>query len=86
MAAILGVLAQRLQDDGGFADAGIAADQQRRTRHQPAAGDAVEFGDAGGAARRRRVFGLQVFQGELAALDARACALAAERGARRLPR
>ena len=64
MAAVLGIFAQRLQDEGGFADARIAADQQGRARHQPAAGDAVEFGDAGEAARRRRVFGFQVFQGE----------------------
>ncbi len=58
VAAILGILAQRLQDDGGFADARVAADQERGTGHQPAAGDAIEFGDAGGAALGRRVFGL----------------------------
>ena len=34
-----------------FADAGIAADQQHRAAHEAAAGDAVEFGDAGGQAR-----------------------------------
>ena len=69
MAAAFGIFAQRLKDEGGFADAGIAADQQRRARHQPAAGDAVEFGDAGDAAGRRRVFGFQIFQREVAALD-----------------
>ena len=68
MAAILGVLAQGLKNDGGFSDARIAAHQQGGARHQPAAGDAVEFGDAGGTARRRRVLGFQVFQGNLAAL------------------
>ena len=81
-AAALRIFAQRLQDQGGFADAGIAADQQRRTRHQAAAGDAVEFGDAGDAARRRRVFGLEVFQRESAALDApRGAAADGRRGA-----
>ena len=69
------IVAQRLQDEGGFADAGIAADQQRRARHQPAAGDAVEFGDAGDAAGRRRVFGLQIFQRESAALEPACAAL-----------
>ena len=67
MAAILGILAQRLQDDGGLADARIAADQQRRSRHQPAAGDAVELRDAGGAAFGRGVMRLEVFQGDLTA-------------------
>ena len=35
-----------------FADAGIARHQQHRAAHEAAAGDAVEFGDAGGQARR----------------------------------
>ena len=56
---------QRLKDDGRFADARIAADQQRRTRHQSAAADAVEFRDAGGAARRLFVGGLQILKREL---------------------
>ena len=43
---------ERLQDQRGLADARIAAEQQRRARHQSAAGDAVELGDAGHAARR----------------------------------
>ena len=42
-----------LQQQGGFADAGIAADQHGGGRHQAAAEHAVEFGDAGGGARRR---------------------------------
>ena len=42
-----------LQQQGRFADAGIAADQDRRARHQPAAADAVELGDAGAAPRRQ---------------------------------
>ena len=40
-----------------FADAGIAAKQQHRTAHQPAAGHAIEFGDAGGKPRRFAAFG-----------------------------
>ena len=43
----------RLQQQGGLADPRIAADQDRRGRHQPAAQHAIQFGDAGGAARRR---------------------------------
>ena len=43
----------RLQQQRGFADAGVAADQDRRGRHQPSAQHAIQFGDAGGAARRR---------------------------------
>ena len=35
-----------------LADAGIAADQQHRAAHEAAAGDAVEFGNAGGQPRR----------------------------------
>ena len=42
-----------LQQQGGLADAGIAADQHGRGRHQAAAQHAVQFGDAGRAARRR---------------------------------
>ena len=85
VAAALRIGGQRLQDQRGLADARIAADQQRRARHQPAAADAVEFGDAGDAARRRRVFGLQIFQRELAAL-ARAWWRRRRWAARRLPR
>src|SRR5688572_27431681 len=36
-----------LQQQGGLADAGIAADQDGGAAHQPAAGDAVELGIAG---------------------------------------
>ena len=43
----------RLQQQRGLADAGIAADQDRRGRHQAAAEHAIQFGDAGRAARRR---------------------------------
>ena len=42
---------QRLQQQRGFADAGIAADQHHRALHQPAAQHAVELDDAGGRAR-----------------------------------
>jgi hypothetical protein len=41
-----------LHQQGRLADAGIAADQQRRAAHEAAAGDAVEFGDAGDDAWR----------------------------------
>src|SRR6185312_12520012 len=37
-----------------------------RTRNQSAAGDAIEFRGAGDTARRRFVFGLQIFKRELA--------------------
>ena len=40
-----------LDQQSRFADAGIAADQQDRAAHKAAAGDAVEFGNAGGQAR-----------------------------------
>ena len=40
-----------LDQQGRFADAGIAAHQQDGAAHKAAAGDAVEFGDAGGQAR-----------------------------------
>ena len=42
-----------LQQQGGLADARIAAEQHRRAGHQPAAEHPVELGDAGGGARRR---------------------------------
>ncbi len=41
-----------LEQQRRFADAGIAGHQQHRAAHKAAAGDAVEFGDAGGQARR----------------------------------
>src|ERR1700753_1637153 len=67
VATALGVLAQRLKNERRLADAGVAADQQGRAGHQPAAGDAVELRNAGGPALRRGVFGLEVFQLEAAA-------------------
>src|SRR5690606_25678644 len=36
---------------GGLADAGVAAHQDCRSAHEPAAGDTVEFTDAGDDAR-----------------------------------
>ncbi len=53
--AAIGERAGDLEQQRRFADAGIAADQQRRAAHEPAAGDAVELGDAGN--RARGVFG-----------------------------
>ena len=45
---------RHLQQQGRLADAGIAADQERRARHQPAAADPVELVDAALVARRLR--------------------------------
>ena len=42
-----------LQHEGGLADAGIAADQHDRRRHEPAAQHAVELGDPDDRPRRR---------------------------------
>ncbi len=55
---------ERLQDEGGLADARIAADQHCRARHQAAAADAVEFRNAGRAAWRQFICGLQILQCE----------------------
>ena len=41
----------QLQQQRRFADAGLAADQQRRARHDAAAGDAIELGEPGRHAR-----------------------------------
>ena len=41
-----------LDQQGRFADARLAADQQHRARHEAAAGDAVKLGHAGQQARR----------------------------------
>jgi hypothetical protein len=41
----------KLQQQRRLADAGLAADQQRRARHDAAAGDAVELGEPGRDAR-----------------------------------
>src|SRR5262249_10643771 len=64
---------------GGFAKAGITADEQGRAAHQPAAGDAVELGDAGDAALGLLGRG----SGEVDELEP-AAALAAEAFGRRL--
>jgi hypothetical protein len=37
-----------LQQQGGFANAGVAAQQQHRAAYQAAASDAIEFADSGG--------------------------------------
>ncbi|MNN02734.1 hypothetical protein D3C81_1154020 [compost metagenome] len=50
-AALPGQVGQRLQQQRGLADAGIAADQHHAARHQPAAQHAVELVDAAGKAR-----------------------------------
>src|SRR6185436_1559222 len=51
---LLGERRRHLQQQGRLADAGVAADQQRRAHHQPAAAHAVEFADAAPVARRLR--------------------------------
>ena len=52
--ADLGKSGRRLQQERRFADAGIAADQHGRARHQAAAEHPVELGDAGGQPRAPR--------------------------------
>lgn len=42
-----GCRGERLQHQRRLADTGLAAEQERRTRHEPAAEDAVELADAG---------------------------------------
>ena len=75
---------RHLDQQRRLADAGVAAEQQHRSAHEAAAGDAVEFGDAGG--EPRRVVGLA---GRAArARSAGPCAARGRGrpGARRLPR
>ena len=55
-----------------LADAGIAAEQQHRAAHEAAAGDAVEFGDAGGEAGRVLRLAGQRLEREAPALARRA--------------
>ena len=59
-----------LQQQRRLADAGVAADEDRRGRDEAAAEDAVELGDAGGGAGQRRVAGGEVAEGEAAAARA----------------
>ena len=47
-----------------LADAGLAADQRRRARHEAAAGHPVELADAGDDARQRRRSAGKVFERE----------------------
>ena len=63
-----GEQAGRLRQQRRFADAGVAADQQHRAAHEPAAGDAIELGHAGRKARRVLCFACQRFQREQPAL------------------
>ena len=75
---------RHLDQQRRLADAGVAAEQQHRSAHEAAAGDAIEFGDAGGEAGR--VLGLA---GRAArAQSAGPCAAHGRDrpGARRLPR
>ena len=50
--AFCGERRRRLHQKRRLADAGIAADEDRRSAHEAAAGGTVEFGDAGSDARR----------------------------------
>ncbi len=56
-----------LEEEGRLADAGIAADEDRRSRHEAAAERAVELGDAGEGARRLRLRGGEVAEDDAAA-------------------
>ena len=61
-----------LDQQGRFADAGVAGHQQHRAADEAAAGDAVEFGDAGRQARRLVGLAGQRLKREAAALARRA--------------
>ena len=61
-----------LHQEGRFADARIPADEQRRPAHKAAAGDAVEFGDAGADAWRILDFAGQCGERHNASLARRA--------------
>ncbi len=61
--ARLGERPRDLEQQGRFADAGVAADEEGRAGHEAAAGDAVELGDAGGQARHLGRGALERFEG-----------------------
>jgi hypothetical protein len=67
-----------LDQQSRFADAGISAQQQHRAAHESAAGDAIEFRDAGGEPRRVVRFAGKWLERELPALARR---LAGQSGA-----
>ena len=77
-----------LDQQGRFADAGIARHQQHRAAHEAAAGDAVELGHAGRQARGLLGLAGQRLEREQAALARRAAGPAGgrRRRCRRLPR
>jgi len=54
-----------LQQQGGFADARIPADQQRRGRHHAAAAHPIQFADAGSQPGLGRGFCAEALEGEL---------------------
>ena len=63
---------QGLEEEGGFADAGIAANQHAGAGHEAAAGHPVQFGNAGLDAGQRGAFAAQAHQaGGLALGEAR---------------
>jgi hypothetical protein len=53
-----------LQEQGGLADAGVAADEDRRGGHEAAAEHAVELADAAGRPGERRLGGGEVAEGD----------------------
>ncbi len=57
-------LAADLQQKGGLADPGVAAQQDRRAGHDAAAADAVELGDASRDPFQAWGFGGQAFEGQ----------------------
>ena len=61
-----------VEQQGRFADAGVAAEQQGRSRHHPAAADTVELGHTGNDAWRLGCVGLQCLELEAAATRGRA--------------
>ena len=59
-----------LNEQRRFADAGLTAEQQHRSRHKAAAGHAVEFRDAAGEPRHRFRFRIEIGEREDAAFGA----------------
>ena len=68
----IGERRRSLHQERGFADSRITADQDHRAAHEAAAGDAVEFGNAGRRTRRLPALALKSLKGEDAPLGARA--------------
>ena len=63
-----GEASDELQEEGRLADAGVAADEHGRGRHEAAARDAVELDDAAHAPRNPRCGAVEALEGERLAL------------------